>query len=233
MPHSVVVAPDGHEVPCENTREDVFKASHVPMALWQLSQSTAARCCPNVKLLCMQEIDIICGLEHDNIVYLKEYFEEHNKYDGPNRSWAMKGHRGSYNEAEAREVFKQILEGIKYLHSQNVVHRDLKLENLLLGKAGELTVVKIADFGLAKMTAGNAMQTVCGTPQYVAPEVIMGLKQTQYGHGVDMWGAGVVLFILLAGYPPFYSESEPELFNLIRQGKFTFNDPVWNGITPR
>mmetsp|Transcript_16239 Transcript_16239/g.48364 ORF Transcript_16239/g.48364 Transcript_16239/m.48364 type:complete len:84 (+) Transcript_16239:1750-2001(+) len=83
------------------------------------------------------------------------------------------------------------------------------------------------------MTAGNAMQTVCGTPQYVAPEVIMGLKQTQYGHGVDMWGAGVVLFILLAGYPPFYSESEPELFNLIRQGKFTFNDPVWNGITPR
>mmetsp|Transcript_16239 Transcript_16239/g.48361 ORF Transcript_16239/g.48361 Transcript_16239/m.48361 type:complete len:98 (+) Transcript_16239:1117-1410(+) len=63
MPHSVVVAPDGHEVPCENTREDVFK-----------------------------EIDIICGLEHDNIVYLKEYFEEHNKYDGPNRSWAMKGH---------------------------------------------------------------------------------------------------------------------------------------------
>ncbi|KAG1660285.1 hypothetical protein FOA52_006752 [Chlamydomonas sp. UWO 241] len=199
-----------HNIPCENSREDVFK-----------------------------EIDILCGMEHENIVYLKEYFEENNKVflitellTGGELLDAVV-QRGSYNEAEARCIFRQILLGIQYLHSRNVVHRDLKLENLLLSVEGDITRVKIADFGLAKMTAGEAMQTVCGTPQYVAPEVILGHKSTQYGPGVDMWGAGVVLFILLGGYPPFYSESEPELFNLIRKGKFAFDDPVWVGVTRR
>ncbi len=67
--------------------------------------------------------------------------------------------------------------------------------------------------------------------QYVAPEVISGHKGHKYGPEVDMWSAGVVLFILLGGYPPFWSESEPALFDLIRKGKFSFNDPVWQGVT--
>ncbi len=114
--------------------------------------------------------------------------------------------------------------------NRNVVHRDLKLENLLLAKQDDISLVKIADFGLAKH-AVNGMQTICGTPQYVAPEVIVGAKGHVYGPGVDMWSAGVVLYILLGGYPPFWSDSEPQLFDMIRKGKYSFGDPVWNKVS--
>lgn len=110
------------------------------------------------------------------------------------------------------------------------MHRDLKLENLLLAAADDIRLVKIADFGLAK-DAQNGMQTICGTPQYVAPEVIVGQKGHMYGPGVDMWSAGVVLFILLGGYPPFWSDSEPQLFEQIRKGRYSFNDPVWSKVS--
>lgn len=112
------------------------------------------------------------------------------------------------------------------------MHRDLKLENLLLAKQDDISLVKIADFGLAKH-AVNGMQTICGTPQYVAPEVIVGAKGHVYGPGVDMWSAGVVLYILLGGYPPFWSDSEPQLFDMIRKGKYSFADPVWNKVSER
>lgn len=99
-----------------------------------------------------------------------------------------------------------------------IAHRDLKLENLLLVSQDDITNIKLADFGLAKVSAANqAMQTVCGTPQYVAPEVINESASDSYGVEVDMWSAGIVLFVLLGGYPPFYDESEPRLFAAIQE----------------
>ncbi|GLI71611.1 hypothetical protein VaNZ11_016876 [Volvox africanus] len=204
----MALPPVGQEVgENENTREDIFK-----------------------------EIDLLCGMNHENVIFLKEYFEEGNKVylitelltGGELLEAVLK--RGSYTEAEARLCFVQVLRGIEYLHSKNVVHRDLKLENLLLAKQEDISLVKIADFGLAKH-AVNGMQTICGTPQYVAPEVIVGAKGHVYGPGVDMWSAGVVLYILLGGYPPFWSDSEPQLFDMIRKGKYSFGDPVWNRVS--
>ncbi|KAG2488991.1 hypothetical protein HYH03_012431 [Edaphochlamys debaryana] len=204
----MALPPVGQEVgENENTREDIFK-----------------------------EIDLLCGMNHENVIFLKEYFEEGNKVylitelltGGELLEAVLK--RGSYTEAEARLCFVQVLRGIEYLHSKNVVHRDLKLENLLLAKQDDISLVKIADFGLAKH-AVNGMQTICGTPQYVAPEVIVGAKGHVYGPGVDMWSAGVVLYILLGGYPPFWSDSEPQLFDMIRKGKYSFADPVWNKVS--
>ncbi|EFJ39750.1 hypothetical protein VOLCADRAFT_78266 [Volvox carteri f. nagariensis] len=204
----MALPPVGQEVgENENTREDIFK-----------------------------EIDLLCGMNHENVIFLKEYFEEGNKVylitelltGGELLEAVLK--RGSYTEAEARLCFVQVLRGIEYLHSKNVVHRDLKLENLLLAKQDDISLVKIADFGLAKH-AVNGMQTICGTPQYVAPEVIVGAKGHVYGPGVDMWSAGVVLYILLGGYPPFWSDSEPQLFDMIRKGKYSFGDPVWNKVS--
>lgn len=191
----------------ESTREDIFK-----------------------------EIDILCGLNHENVIYLREYFEEGDKVylitelltGGELLDAVLQ--RGNYTESEARNCFVQLLRGIEYLHSRHVVHRDLKLENLLLASPDDMTKIKIADFGLAKKAVGD-MHTICGTPQYVAPEVIKGTPGLVYGPGVDMWGAGVVLYILLGGYPPFWSESEPLLFELIRKGAFTFNDPVWKTVS--
>lgn len=205
----IMALPGAGETPGENenTREDIFK-----------------------------EIDILCGMNHENVVYLKEYFEEGNKVylitelvtGGELLDAVLQ--RGTYSETEARSCFMQLLSGIEYLHSKNVVHRDLKLENLLLASPDDITKVKIADFGLAKK-AIEAMSTVCGTPQYVAPEVIQGIPGLEYGPGVDMWSAGVVLYILLGGYPPFWSESEPALFEQIRKGQFNFDDPVWTNVS--
>ena len=99
-----------------------------------------------------------------------------------------------------------------------IAHRDLKLENLLLVDDKNITNIKLADFGLAKVEAASkSLQTVCGTPQYVAPEVINEDGADHYGVEVDMWSAGIVLFVLLGGYPPFYDESEPRLFAAIQE----------------
>lgn len=192
----------------ENTRDDIFK-----------------------------EIDILCDLTHENVIFMKEYFEENNKVYlitellmGGELLDAVLS-RGSYNEADARVCFKQFLQGIEYLHSKGIAHRDLKLENLLLQSPSDITKVKIADFGLAKKARENAMDTICGTPQYVAPEVIQGTPGLIYSPAVDLWSAGVVLFILLGGYPPFFDESEPALFEKIRRGNYSFDDPLWENIS--
>lgn len=118
-------------------------------------------------------------------------------------------------------------------HSRGVVHRDLKLENLLLARPKDISSIKVADFGLAKKYAGDiALSTICGTPQYVAPEIIQGGKAVYtYGKECDLWSCGVILFILLGGYPPFYDESEPRLFQKIRKGVYSFNDPVWKPVS--
>lgn len=186
-----------------------------------------------------KEIEILCGLEHKNVLYLKEFFEDENKVylitelltGGELLDAVLE--RGQYSEADARLCFVQLLEGIAYLHSEGVAHRDLKLENLLLATPDDITHIKIADFGLAKLTTpqNGSMMTICGTPQYVAPEVIQGVQGLSYGFAVDMWSAGVVLFILLGGYPPFHSENEPQMFDQIRKGDYSFDESVWDLVS--
>mmetsp|Transcript_31973 Transcript_31973/g.75979 ORF Transcript_31973/g.75979 Transcript_31973/m.75979 type:complete len:327 (+) Transcript_31973:241-1221(+) len=183
------------------------------------------------------EIDILCRLQHESVMYLKEYFEEEDKVflitellTGGELLDAVID-RGYYTEEDARQVFVQLIKGIKYLHSKNIVHRDLKLENLLLAGKDDITTIKIADFGLAKRAMNGYMETVCGTPQYVAPEVIKPIPGVVYGPECDLWSAGVVLFTILAGYPPFYNENTPALFRQIRKGAFSFDDPVWDDVS--
>jgi calcium/calmodulin-dependent protein kinase I len=185
-----------------------------------------------------KEIDIVIALRHPNIIYLKEYFEEGNKVyivmeflKGGELLDAVIT-KGTYSETDARKIFIQLIDAVTYMHGKNVVHRDLKLENLLLAEPGDINTVKVADFGLAKKYAGAALSTICGTPQYVAPEVIKGGQNPYtYGNECDLWSCGVILFILLGGYPPFYDDSEPRLFNKIRRGKFDFNDPAWSNVS--
>lgn len=185
-----------------------------------------------------KEIDIVIALRHPNIIYLKEYFEEGNKvyiimeYLRGGELLDAVIQKGSYNESDARTIFKQLIDAVNYMHAKDVVHRDLKLENLLLAESGDINTVKVADFGLAKKFAGGgALSTICGTPQYVAPEVIKGGQNPYtYGPECDIWSCGIILFILLGGYPPFYDESEPRLFAKIRKGKFDFNDSAWTHV---
>mmetsp|Transcript_38480 Transcript_38480/g.46443 ORF Transcript_38480/g.46443 Transcript_38480/m.46443 type:complete len:493 (+) Transcript_38480:224-1702(+) len=187
----------------------------------------------------LREIDILADLDHPNVLHLKEYFIGKNHVylvtellKGGELLDALLDQGGQYSEADAKLCFKKILEGINYLHQKKVVHRDLKLENLLLAKSGDLSTVQIADFGLAKRsTTDAAMDTMCGSPMYIAPEVISTKAGVGYSPAVDCWSAGVILYILLSGEPPFDDRNESALFQHIQTGSFEFSAPVWDAVS--
>ena len=124
--------------------------------------------------------------------------------------------RTKLNEPTARFIFRQIIEGLHYLHSQNILHRDIKLDNILI----DLTnTVKICDFGVSKqIKTGEIMRDQCGTPAYIAPEIL--LNKGYEGFGVDIWSAGVVLYTMLAGVVPFKHKYLNDLHYSIIQGKY-------------
>jgi calcium/calmodulin-dependent protein kinase I len=136
--------------------------------------------------------------------------------------------KGSYTEKDAADLIKQVLSAVAYMHSEGVVHRDLKPENLLYHSTDEDSKIMISDFGLSKMEDSGIMATACGTPGYVAPEV---LAQKPYGKSVDVWSIGVISYILLCGYPPFYDENDANLFAQILKGEFEFDSPYWDDIS--
>lgn len=140
---------------------------------------------------------------------------------------------GQYSEHDAAIATKAMAEGIRYLHGIGVVHRDLKPENLIYDSAvASKRKLKITDFGLAKHRKdGQRMATACGTPGYVAPEVLMSSSTTKYGPEVDLWSLGVIVYILLCGFPPFYHENTQELYKQIKSGHFEFIDPYWTDIS--
>ena len=120
----------------------------------------------------------------------------------------------SYTEHEAVETIKPIIDAIHYCHEMGIVHRDLKPENLLYESKDEGSVIKISDFGLARFVSSDSFATTaCGTPGYVAPEIVSG---TGYGKEVDFWSIGVIIYILLCGFPPFYEDDNAALFEQIK-----------------
>jgi serine/threonine protein kinase len=134
-----------------------------------------------------------------------------------------------YNEKEARDTCKIVLEAVCYCHDERVAHRDLKPENLLLVSEEDDSAVKIADFGFAKRVAEpNSLTTQCGTPGYVAPEILEG---TPYDERADMWSVGVILYILLGGYPPFIESTQRDLFRKIRKGDYEFHEEYWGTVS--
>jgi len=124
---------------------------------------------------------------------------------------------------------RKIVSAIEYLHDMNIAHRDLKPENLLVKSIADDTEVKIADFGLSKIIdEQKMMQTACGTPGYVAPEV---LNAEGYDKEVDMWSIGVITYILLCGFPPFYAETVPEVFEQILKAEYDYPEEYWGEIS--
>ena len=134
-----------------------------------------------------------------------------------------------YNEKEARDTCKILLEAVGFMHANHVAHRDLKPENLLLHSKDDDSAVKIADFGFAKKVYEEcSLTTQCGTPGYVAPEILEG---TPYDHRADMWSVGVILYILLGGYPPFIESTQRDLFRKIRRGEYEFHEEYWGTVS--
>eukprot|EP00201_Polytomella_parva_P007314 CAMPEP_0175075824 /NCGR_PEP_ID=MMETSP0052_2-20121109/22298_1 /TAXON_ID=51329 ORGANISM="Polytomella parva, Strain SAG 63-3" /NCGR_SAMPLE_ID=MMETSP0052_2 /ASSEMBLY_ACC=CAM_ASM_000194 /LENGTH=376 /DNA_ID=CAMNT_0016344719 /DNA_START=95 /DNA_END=1225 /DNA_ORIENTATION=- len=141
--------------------------------------------------------------------------------------------RGNYPEKIASSIIRQILSGVAYLHKQGIVHRDLKLENMIMMNDNDDAPIKIADFGLSKFfSPETVLSTMCGSPQYVAPEVLgVGDGLKEYSPAVDMWSVGVILFILLSGYSPFDDDNDAVLFEKIKKGNYDADDPIWDNIS--
>eukprot|EP00596_Hydrurales_sp_CCMP1899_P000699 CAMPEP_0119051102 /NCGR_PEP_ID=MMETSP1177-20130426/72828_1 /TAXON_ID=2985 /ORGANISM="Ochromonas sp, Strain CCMP1899" /LENGTH=519 /DNA_ID=CAMNT_0007030195 /DNA_START=251 /DNA_END=1810 /DNA_ORIENTATION=+ len=182
------------------------------------------------------EISILCELNHPHIIKCYETFDEGAEFYivtelvAGGELFDRIVAKTNYTEKEARDLIKMFLETMTYMHEEGVVHRDLKPENLLLCSESDDSDIKIADFGFAKRTVDLlANETACGTPGYVAPEILRGDK---YGTEVDIWSMGVICYVLLAGYPPFYDEDQKKLFKKIKEGKYHFHQDYWSNTSP-
>lgn len=181
------------------------------------------------------EIQVLEELKHKHIIRLYDVFEESQYYYLVTEKM-MGGElfdrivqKSYYNEKEARDVCLILFDAMKYCHDHSVAHRDLKPENLLLASEDDDSNIKIADFGFAKkVKVPNSLTTQCGTPGYVAPEILEGKP---YDTQADMWSLGVIVYILLGGYPPFIEQNQRELFRKIRKGQFEFHEEYWGQVS--
>lgn len=180
------------------------------------------------------EVSILESLKHRNILCLHDIFVT------PTSFYLMTEYleggelfdrlvaKTTYTEGEARAVCKVLFEAMAFCHSKKIAHRDLKPENLLLQFKDSDSELKIADFGFARKAATDySLVTVCGSPGYVSPEILLG---EPYGTKTDMWSLGVIVFILLGGYPPFVAETTKEQLNNIKCGKFEFEAKQWKSL---
>uniref|UniRef100_A0A8C2DPI8 Calcium/calmodulin-dependent protein kinase 1Da n=1 Tax=Cyprinus carpio TaxID=7962 RepID=A0A8C2DPI8_CYPCA len=181
------------------------------------------------------EIAVLRKIKHENIVALEDIYESSNhlylimQLVSGGELFDRIVEKGFYTEKDASTLIRQVLDAVNYLHSMGIVHRDLKPENLLYFNPQDGSKIMISDFGLSKMEGtGDVMSTACGTPGYVAPEV---LAQKPYSKAVDCWSIGVIAYILLCGYPPFYDENDSKLFEQILKADYEFDAPYWDDIS--
>ncbi|XP_071375814.1 serine/threonine-protein kinase DCLK2 [Centroberyx affinis] len=192
--------------------------------------------CSGKEHLIENEVAVLRKVKHPNIIMLIEEVDTPSELclvmelvKGGDLFDAITS-SAKYTERDASIMVYNLAGALKYLHSMNIVHRDIKPENLLVFEYPDGTKsLKLGDFGLATVVEGP-LYTVCGTPTYVAPEII---SESGYGLKVDIWAAGVITYILLCGFPPFRSENnlQEDLFDQILVGRLDFPSPYWDNIT--
>jgi calcium/calmodulin-dependent protein kinase I len=186
------------------------------------------------------EVKILMNVKHPNIVNLLDVFEDNDKVyllmelmtGGELFDRICNDFPNGYSEKQSSILIRKIIAAVKYLHEKGIIHRDLKPENLLFTTPDKDSAeIKISDFGLAKSWSGDMLvKTACGSPNYVAPEVLLNEKHG-YSFACDMWSVGVVLYVLLCGFCPFFDECTPALFASITSGNYSFPSPYWDDIS--
>ena len=196
------------------------------------------------------EIKILAMVDHPNIVRLFEVIED-DKYFNLLQELCTGGEllrkiqTTQLKEKDIAKIFNQIMSAVAYCHEKGIVHRDLKLENILFASESPDSPVKIIDFGFSVLLGKNEinkdkdnennlkkygfkrMKSKVGTLYYISPEIIKG----NYDEKCDIWACGVILYILLCGYPPFNGSSDKEVYNIITQVKYDFNQPMWKNVS--
>jgi len=219
--------------------EAVKKATKTKYAVKSIIKEKAGSA--GVKLL-EREVSIMKKVFHRHVVHLEEVYETSKKLllvmelcDRGGLDDLLKK-RGRFDEKETLCVMKQLISAVVYLHENNIVHRDLKLDNILLSEpeSEENPInIKVTDFGLSYIRGGVGsdymMQQVCGTPMYMAPEVITNLG---YSERCDVWSCGVIMYYLLHGDPPFVANTEDELHDLIKKAQLDYSKQHWETVTP-
>ncbi|XP_064389784.1 calcium/calmodulin-dependent protein kinase type II-like [Halichondria panicea] len=182
-----------------------------------------------------REVRVCRLLKHENIVQLHQVFQEHDVrymvFDLITGGELFDDivAREFYSEKDASHCIQQILESVQYCHENRIIHRDIKPENLLLASRTPGANVKLADFGLAvEAMDARHYYGFAGTPGYLSPEV---LRKEPYSYPVDTWACGVVLYILLVGYPPFWDDNQAKMFEQIKKGRFDYPAPEWDTVT--
>ncbi|XP_061420578.1 serine/threonine-protein kinase 33 isoform X1 [Lethenteron reissneri] len=222
----------------------VYEATHVETGVkWAIKTVNKERAGSSGVRLLEREVAILKRVQHQNIIHLEEVLETHKRVYlvmelcelGELR--AVLEQRKRLSEAEARHVAHSLAAAIAYLHKHDIVHRDLKLENIL-AKSSEPHEgidhldIRVTDFGLSAVREGNGaasmLQSPCGTPIYMAPEVI---QSQDYSQQCDVWSIGVILYMLLCGEPPFMAHSQEKLFELIIKGELSFTQPAWEEVS--
>jgi calcium-dependent protein kinase len=182
------------------------------------------------------EITVLKMLDHMSIVKLVETFEDERTIrlvmelcDGGELSERLID-AGKFTEAQAATLMQQIFQAMSYMHSKQVCHRDMKPDNILFDsrESIEHSSLKIIDFGSARVfQSGHPMHTRAGSSYFMSPQVLLG----RYGNSCDLWSCGVVLHIMLCGYPPFSGETEEDVLLKVRRGTFTFNAKDWKKVS--
>ena len=180
------------------------------------------------------EVEILSEIDHPNVVKLIEIYDE-----GAVLYLVMEIMRGgelfdrivekeAYSEKEAAMTIKPVVDAVRYCHDNGVLHRDLKPENLLYESEEQTSIIKITDFGLARFVQEELATTACGTPGYIAPEIVGGKG---YGKEVDYWSVGIILYIMLCGFPPFYDDNNQKLFEAITSCNYDFPSPYFDKVS--
>ncbi|XP_021064742.1 serine/threonine-protein kinase 33 isoform X1 [Mus pahari] len=213
-------------------------------AKWAIKKVNKEKAGSSAMKLLEREVSILKTVKHQHIIHLEQVFESPQKMylvmelceDGELKE--VMDQRGHFSENETRLIIQSLASAIAYLHNKDIVHRDLKLENIMVKSSfiddnNEMNLnIKVTDFGLAVQKHGSRsegmMQTTCGTPIYMAPEVI---NAHDYSQQCDIWSIGVIMYILLCGAPPFLANSEEKLYELIKKGELRFEDPVWDSVS--
>lgn len=189
-----------------------------------------------------REIEILKTMDHPNIIKLVDVFEDEKYLHLVTELCTggelfdriiekTKSEEGHYSEADASKIIKSVLNAIEYCHHvHNICHRDLKPENFLFQTPAADSPMKIIDFGLSRYDDEiEHMTTKVGTPYYIAPEVLS--RGRHYDKECDLWSIGVVCYVLLCGYPPFYGDTDAEIFASVKRGEFDFPSPDWDDIS--
>lgn len=183
----------------------------------------------------LKEIEVLIKLEHPNIIKIFEYFTDDlnyyliTEYISGGELYEGLVKMSNFNEFKCAFILNQIISAVYYLHSNNIVHRDIKPENILISNSNkDLLSIKLIDFGSCNYIKKNENFTLkVGSPYYIAPEVL----KHDYNNKCDIWSIGVILYILLVGYPPFKAKNKNDLFNKIKTGSYSMEGPGWNRVS--